>query len=203
MRNSFEMKERRGNYIEICFLKKMWIQLVLDLCAFSKHYTQYGHYHAHNHIIMTLIKYSTTELFNVRGSARREKKTSFWDKLSMSNLFKFSLQACCLLHPQIQLNSLHRWSDSKSIKDQLYNMASHFLRYSVLLQKYRTPLFIASCTGVFAANLFNHVFPNSLFRPLYQAWYKSEPVTLSEKLQDVFRQVTSVFTHFTYLQLLR
>lgn len=78
-------------------------------------------------------------------------------------------------------------------------MASHFLRYSVLLQKYRTPLFIASCSGVFAANLFNHVFPNSLFRPLYQAWYKSEPVMLSEKLQEVFQQVTSVFTHFTYI----
>lgn len=73
-------------------------------------------------------------------------------------------------------------------------MASRFLRYSVLLQKYRTPLFIAGCSGVFAANLFNHVFPNSLFRPLYQAWYKSEPVTLSEKLQEVFLQVSSVFT---------
>lgn len=76
-------------------------------------------------------------------------------------------------------------------------MASHFFRYSMLLQKYRTPLFIASCSGVFAANLFNHVFPNSLFRSLYQAWYKSEPVMLSEKLQDVFQQVSSAFTYFT------
>lgn len=75
-------------------------------------------------------------------------------------------------------------------------MASRFLRYSVLLQKYRTPLFVVSCSGVFAANLFNHVFPNSLFRPLYQAWYKSEPVTLSEKLHEVFQEVSSVFTYF-------
>lgn len=68
-------------------------------------------------------------------------------------------------------------------------MASHFLKYSVLLQKYRTPLLVASCGGVFAANLFYHVFPDMSFRPLYQAWYKGEPVTLSEKLEDVFQQV--------------
>ncbi|KAM9347877.1 transmembrane protein 177 [Symphorus nematophorus] len=68
-------------------------------------------------------------------------------------------------------------------------MASRFLKYSVLLQKYRTPLLIASCGGVFAANLFYHVFPDMSFRPLYQAWYKGEPVVLSEKLEDVFQQV--------------
>lgn len=68
-------------------------------------------------------------------------------------------------------------------------MASRFLKYSVLLQKYRTPLLVASCGGVFAANLFYHVFPDSSYRPLYQAWYKGEPVTLSEKLEDVFQQV--------------
>lgn len=79
-------------------------------------------------------------------------------------------------------------------------MASHFLRYSVLLQKYRTPLFIASCGGVFAVNLFNHLFPNSLFRPLYQAWHKGEPVALSEKLQELFQQVTSAFAHFANVQ---
>lgn len=68
-------------------------------------------------------------------------------------------------------------------------MASRFLKYSVLLQKYRTPLLVASCGGVFAANLFYHVFPDSSYRPLYQAWYKGEPVTLSEKLEGVFQQV--------------
>lgn len=72
-------------------------------------------------------------------------------------------------------------------------MASRFLRYSVLLQKYRTPLLIASCGGVFAANLFYHVFPHVSYRPLYQAWYKGEPVTLSEKLEDVFQQVVCVY----------
>ncbi|XP_076603593.1 transmembrane protein 177 [Chaetodon auriga] len=68
-------------------------------------------------------------------------------------------------------------------------MASSFLKYSVLLQKYRTPLVFASCGGVFAANLFYHVFPDVSYRPLYQAWYKGQPVTLSEKLEDVFQQV--------------
>lgn len=68
-------------------------------------------------------------------------------------------------------------------------MASQFLRYSVLLQKYRTPLLVTSCGGIFAANLFPHVFPDWSFRPLYQAWFKGEPASLSEKLEDVFQQV--------------
>ncbi|XP_023142969.2 transmembrane protein 177 [Amphiprion ocellaris] len=68
-------------------------------------------------------------------------------------------------------------------------MASRFLKYTVLLQKYRTPLLIASCGGVFAANMFYHVCPDMSFRQLYQAWYKGEPVTLSEKLEEVFQQV--------------
>lgn len=72
-------------------------------------------------------------------------------------------------------------------------MASGFLKYSVLLQKYRTPLLAASCGGVFAANLFYHVFPDVSYRPLYQAWFKGEPVTLSEKLEDVFQQVVKDF----------
>lgn len=72
-------------------------------------------------------------------------------------------------------------------------MASRFLKYSALLQKYRTPLLIASCGGVFAASLSYHVFPDKSFRLLYQAWHKGEPVSLSEKLEDVFQQVTNAF----------
>lgn len=68
-------------------------------------------------------------------------------------------------------------------------MASSFLKYSVLLQKYRTPLVVSSCGGLFAVNMFYHVFPDMSFRQLYQAWYKGEQVTLSEKLGDVFQQV--------------
>lgn len=68
-------------------------------------------------------------------------------------------------------------------------MASRFLKYTVLLQKYRTPLLIASCGGVFAAKIFYHVFPDHTYRQLYQAWSKGEPATLSEKLEDVFQQV--------------
>ncbi|XP_070694479.1 transmembrane protein 177 [Pempheris klunzingeri] len=67
-------------------------------------------------------------------------------------------------------------------------MAS-ILKYSVFLQKYRTPLLIASCGGVFAANVFYHVFPDMSYRQLYQAWFKGEPVTLSEKLEGVFQEV--------------
>lgn len=68
-------------------------------------------------------------------------------------------------------------------------MASNFLKYAVLLQKYRTPLLAASCGGVFVANMFYHVFPDVSYRQLYQAWSKGEPVTLSDKLEDVFQQV--------------
>ncbi|KAF7669032.1 hypothetical protein LDENG_00256690 [Lucifuga dentata] len=68
-------------------------------------------------------------------------------------------------------------------------MASRFLKYSVLLQKYRTPLLIASCSGVFAANMFYHVLPDMSYRKLYEAWQNGEPVTLSEKLDVVFQQV--------------
>ncbi|XP_029979861.1 transmembrane protein 177 [Sphaeramia orbicularis] len=72
-------------------------------------------------------------------------------------------------------------------------MASSFLRFSVLLQKYRTPLLISSCGGVFAVNMFYHVFPDMSYRQVYQAWYKGEAVQLSQKLQDVFQQVLTDF----------
>lgn len=72
-------------------------------------------------------------------------------------------------------------------------MASSFLRFSVLLQKYRTPLLISSCGGVFAVNMFYHVFPDMSYRQVYQAWYKGEAVKLSQKLQDVFQQVLTDF----------
>uniref|UniRef100_G3NYD1 Transmembrane protein 177 n=1 Tax=Gasterosteus aculeatus TaxID=69293 RepID=G3NYD1_GASAC len=68
-------------------------------------------------------------------------------------------------------------------------MASNYLKYAVLLQKYRTPLLVASCGGVFAANMFYHACPDISYRQLYQAWSKGEPVALSEKLEDVFQQV--------------
>ncbi|XP_017276123.1 transmembrane protein 177 [Kryptolebias marmoratus] len=68
-------------------------------------------------------------------------------------------------------------------------MASHFLRFSALLQKYRTPVVVASCGGVFAANMFYHVFPDLSYRQLYQAWSKGQPVELTEKLESLFQQV--------------
>ncbi|XP_059896088.1 transmembrane protein 177 [Gadus macrocephalus] len=68
-------------------------------------------------------------------------------------------------------------------------MSSNFLKIGVLLQKYRAPVMMVSCGGLFAANMFYHTFPDLSFRQLYQAWYKGEPVSLSDKLQGLFRQV--------------
>ncbi|XP_068185828.1 transmembrane protein 177 [Antennarius striatus] len=68
-------------------------------------------------------------------------------------------------------------------------MASRFIRFSAFLQKYQTPLIITGCSGIFAANLFYNALPDVLFRPVYQAWYRGQPVSLSKKLEDVFQQV--------------
>lgn len=73
-------------------------------------------------------------------------------------------------------------------------MASRFLKFSVLLQKYRGQLLVTSCGGLFAANMFYHVFPEISYRKLYQAWHKGEPVELSEKLEEVFQQVMKDYT---------
>ncbi|XP_068602654.1 transmembrane protein 177 [Brachionichthys hirsutus] len=68
-------------------------------------------------------------------------------------------------------------------------MASRFLKLSVLLRKYRTPLLIASCGGFFAANLLYDAFPGAIFRPVHQAWYRGEPAKLPKELDEVFLQV--------------
>lgn len=68
-------------------------------------------------------------------------------------------------------------------------MASPMLRFSVLVQRYRTPLLLAGCGGVFTANMFYHVFPEKTYRKLYQAWSRGEPAPLPEELEHVFRQV--------------
>ncbi|XP_062378768.1 transmembrane protein 177 [Sardina pilchardus] len=68
-------------------------------------------------------------------------------------------------------------------------MSFSFLKISALLQKYRTPVLLVSCGGVFTANIFYHVFPNGTYRKLYQAWSKGEPASLSEKLENTFQAV--------------
>ncbi|KAG7282281.1 hypothetical protein CRUP_033808 [Coryphaenoides rupestris] len=68
-------------------------------------------------------------------------------------------------------------------------MTSSILKFSVVLQKYRTPVLTVSCVGVFAANMFYHTFPDLSYRKLYQAWHKGRPVALSDKLQELFQQV--------------
>jgi len=68
-------------------------------------------------------------------------------------------------------------------------MASPFLKFTALAQKYRTRILLAGCGSVFAANMFYHVFPENTFRKLYQAWAKGEPAQLSEKLNGIFHEV--------------
>lgn len=68
-------------------------------------------------------------------------------------------------------------------------MASPVLRISALIQKYRTPLLLVGCGGVFSANIFYHVLPDHTYRKVYQAWHKGEPASLTEKLSNVFQEV--------------
>ncbi|XP_063080021.1 transmembrane protein 177 [Engraulis encrasicolus] len=68
-------------------------------------------------------------------------------------------------------------------------MFSSLLKISAYVQKYRTPVLLVGCGGVFAANIFYHAFPNGTYRKLYQAWSKGEPASLSEKLEEVFQAV--------------
>ncbi|XP_055017900.1 transmembrane protein 177 isoform X2 [Boleophthalmus pectinirostris] len=68
-------------------------------------------------------------------------------------------------------------------------MASGWLRVSALMQKYRSPLLISTCSGLFGLNLVQHLVPDQTFCSLYQAWSKGEPVQLSPKLEKLFQQV--------------
>lgn len=70
-------------------------------------------------------------------------------------------------------------------------MASGWLRFSVFLQKYRSPLLVAGCSGLFGLNLAQHLAPDQTFCTVYQAWFKGEPVQLSPKLDSLFQQVLS------------
>ncbi|XP_055086586.1 transmembrane protein 177 isoform X2 [Periophthalmus magnuspinnatus] len=67
-------------------------------------------------------------------------------------------------------------------------MASGWLRVSALMQRYRSPLLISTCSGLFGLNLVQHLVPDQTFCSLYQAWSKGEPVQLSQKLEALFQQ---------------
>ncbi|KAK7938500.1 hypothetical protein WMY93_001826 [Mugilogobius chulae] len=73
------------------------------------------------------------------------------------------------------------------------DMASVWLRASVLLQKYRSPVMVCTCSGLFGLNLVQHLVPEQSFCALYQAWSKGEPVQLSDKLQALFQEVLQDF----------
>ncbi|CAL9689668.1 unnamed protein product [Knipowitschia caucasica] len=64
-----------------------------------------------------------------------------------------------------------------------------WLRVSALMQRYRTPLVLSTCSGLFGLNLSQHLVPDQTFWPLYQAWSKGEPVQLSERLETLFQKV--------------
>lgn len=72
-------------------------------------------------------------------------------------------------------------------------MATGWLRVSVFLQKYRSPLLVVGCSGLFGLNLVQHLVPDQSFCKLYQAWFKGEPVQLSPRLETLFQQVLSDF----------
>ncbi|KAJ3592588.1 hypothetical protein NHX12_007715 [Muraenolepis orangiensis] len=68
-------------------------------------------------------------------------------------------------------------------------MSYSILKFSFLLQKYRSPVMVVSCGGLLAANMFYHTFPGLSFRQLYQAWSRGKPISLSDQLQGLFQQV--------------
>uniref|UniRef100_A0A8C6V3N6 Transmembrane protein 177 n=1 Tax=Neogobius melanostomus TaxID=47308 RepID=A0A8C6V3N6_9GOBI len=63
-------------------------------------------------------------------------------------------------------------------------MASGWLRASVFLQKYRSPLLLTSCSGLFGLNLIQHLTPEQSFCTVYQAWFKGEPTLFQQVLSD-------------------
>lgn len=70
-------------------------------------------------------------------------------------------------------------------------MSWSWQRVSLLLQRYRSPLLLASCSGIFGLNLVQHLLPDQVFCSVYQAWSKGEPAELSPRLQELFKQVLS------------
>lgn len=68
---------------------------------------------------------------------------------------------------------------------------SAFLRFSVWVQRYRSPLMVSGACGLLGLNLVPHLVPEWSFCPLYQAWFKGQPVQLSPKLETLFKQVLS------------
>lgn len=73
-------------------------------------------------------------------------------------------------------------------------MATGWKHVSVFLQKYRSPMLVTCCSGLFGLNLVHHLTPDQSFCKQYQAWFRGEPVQLSHKLETLFQQVLSDFS---------
>ncbi|KAM9305728.1 transmembrane protein 177 [Gastrophryne carolinensis] len=63
-----------------------------------------------------------------------------------------------------------------------------FLRMCAFTRKHRGPLLAASSLAVFGAQLSYHLFPEQTFRKVFQGWSGAEPVQLSARLQQLFRE---------------
>ncbi|KAG9469913.1 transmembrane protein 177 [Eleutherodactylus coqui] len=64
-----------------------------------------------------------------------------------------------------------------------------FMKLCVFTQQHRGKCLAGSSLGLFAVNVFYHVFPEQTFRELYQEWYKGERTALSDRLRAQFRDV--------------
>ncbi|XP_054828033.1 transmembrane protein 177 [Eublepharis macularius] len=72
-------------------------------------------------------------------------------------------------------------------------MATQFLwKAATMVERHRTGFLIASCAGLFGANLTFHIIPQKTFKPLYQAWATGQPDELSGNLQSLFQDILSV-----------
>ncbi|XP_059826319.1 transmembrane protein 177 [Hypanus sabinus] len=73
---------------------------------------------------------------------------------------------------------------------EVLTMAGQFFKKLMLFgSKHRVKLLAVSCGGLFATNVFCHVFPQRTYGKLYQAWSKGVPAELPDRLQDTFQEV--------------
>ncbi|XP_004674952.1 PREDICTED: transmembrane protein 177 [Condylura cristata] len=68
-------------------------------------------------------------------------------------------------------------------------MAGPLWRATVFVQRHRTGLLVASCAGLFGAQISYHLFPDPVVRWLYQYWPQGQPAPLSPELQKLLQEV--------------
>ncbi|KAM8788419.1 LOW QUALITY PROTEIN: transmembrane protein 177 [Rhynchonycteris naso] len=60
---------------------------------------------------------------------------------------------------------------------------------TAFVQRHRTGLSVGSCAGLFGAQILYYLFPEPVFRWLYQYWPKGLPTPISPELQRLFQEV--------------